>query len=81
MQWDAVSVKPLESFCIDVKLRDGSSGVFDVKPYLGKGVFQELRDPAYFKRVGIEFGAVTWPNGQDIAPSTLHAGLQAIAAV
>ena len=78
MYWDVVSVKPLENYCIDVHLHDGSHGVFDTKPYLDKGVFQELRDPAYFNSVGIQFGAVTWPHGQDIAPATLHARLKAI---
>lgn len=78
MHWDVVSVKPLANFCIDVNLRDGSHGVFDMKPYLDMGVFQELRDPAYFNRVSIQFGAVTWPHGQDIAPATLHARLKAI---
>ena len=74
----AVSVKPLENFCIAVSLQDGSHGVFDMKPYLDKGVFQELRDLAYFNSVDIQFGAVTWPHGQDIASATLHAYLKAV---
>lgn len=77
MYWDVVSVKPRENFCIDVSLQDGSHGVFDMKPYLDRGVFQELRDPANFNSVGIQFGAVTWPRGQDISPATLHARLTA----
>lgn len=48
----------------------------DLKPYLDHGVFRELRDAHYFNRVGILFGAVTWPNDQDIAPETLLAGLR-----
>ena len=75
MHWDVVTVKPLANFCIDVNLRDGSHGIFDMTPYLDLGVFQELRDPAYFNCVGVQFHAVTWPNGQDIAPETLHARL------
>ena len=75
MYWDVVWVKPLDDFCIDVRLQDGSHGIFDMKPYLNQGVFQELRDPAYFNSVGIQLGAVTWPHGQDIAPGTLHARL------
>jgi len=31
-----------------------------------------LRDLAYFKRVFLEFGAPTWPNGFDVAPAWLH---------
>ena len=80
MHWDVVTVKPLPNFCIDVSLRDGSHGIFDMQPYLELGVLQELRDPAYFNRVGIQSDAVTWPHGQDIAPATLRAHLKAIEA-
>jgi len=52
-------------------MMDGRNGIFDMKPYLDLGAFRELRDVHYFKRVGISFGAVTWPNEQDIAPETL----------
>ena len=51
-------------------------GVFDLKPYLNKGVFRELLDKTYFAKVDIVFSAVTWPNEQDIAPETLLARLQ-----
>jgi hypothetical protein len=80
MHWDVVTVRPLANFCIDVTLRDGSHGVFDMKPYLDVGIFQELRNPAYFNRVDVQFDAVTWPHGQDIAPETLYARLKATAA-
>ena len=32
-----------------------------------------LRDPAYFARVFVDFGAPTWPNGYDLAPHALYA--------
>ena len=44
-----------------------------MKPYLERGVFRELKDERYFRRVGILYGAVTWPHEQDIAPETLLA--------
>ncbi len=34
-----------------VELSNGCSGSFDVKPYLEKGVFKELKDINYFKKV------------------------------
>jgi hypothetical protein len=71
MYWDVITVKPLPDFRIDVEMVDGRKGIFDLKPYLDHGVFRELRDVHYFNRVGILFGAVTWPNEQDIAPETL----------
>jgi len=76
MYWDAITVKPLEDYRLYVEIKDGRKGVFDVKPYLDFGVFKELRDPHYFNRVGISYGAITWPNEQDIAPETLVAELK-----
>ncbi|MFH1859975.1 MAG: DUF2442 domain-containing protein [bacterium] len=73
MDWDAKFVKPLSDYRIYVELEGGRKGIFDLKPYLNKGVLCELRDVYYFSQVGILFGAVTWPNEQDIAPETLLA--------
>jgi hypothetical protein len=76
MHWSVTSVQPLTDYRILVETEGGQRGIFDLKPYLDFGVFRELRDPNYFKQVGILFGAVTWPHEQDIAPETLLAGLQ-----
>jgi len=76
MHWDVTCVEPLGDRRIRVELKDGRTGVFDLTPYLGHGVFRELLDEHYFRQVGILFGAVTWPHGQDIAPEALLEGLQ-----
>jgi hypothetical protein len=73
MYWDVKSVKPLSDYRIYVELENGRKGTFDLKPYLDQGVLRELRDVHYFGQVGIQFGAVTWPHEQDIAPETLLA--------
>jgi len=73
MYWDVKTVRPLPDYRIYVEIEDGRKGVFDLKPYLDHGVFRELKDIHYFNQVGILFGAVTWPNEQDIAPETLLA--------
>ena len=75
MHCDVKTVQPLPQHRIRVELADGRCGTFDLSPYLDHGVFRELRDPAYFARVQVMLGAVTWPHGQDIAPETLLAGL------
>jgi hypothetical protein len=75
MYWDVTLVKPLPDYRIYVELKNGKKGVFDMKPYLDKGVFQELKNINYFNQVDIFLGAVTWPNEQDIAPETLLDGL------
>jgi hypothetical protein len=76
MYEDVMLVKPLSGYCLNVEVEDGRKGIFDMKPYLDHGAFQELREVHYFNQVGILFGAVTWPNEQDIAPETLLRQLQ-----
>lgn len=73
MFWDTKIVKPLEDYRIYVEIEDGRKGIFDLSPYLDHGIMSELRDIHYFNQVGILFGAVTWPNEQDISPETLLA--------
>ncbi len=79
MYWDVKLVKPLSNYRIYVEIEDGRSGIFDLKPYLDRGVFRELREVNYFNQVGILLGAVTWPNDQDIAPETLISELRPLA--
>jgi hypothetical protein len=72
MYWDVTQVEAKTDFTIFVRFEDGKAGVFDLKPYLDFGVFKELKTPNYFQQVGIEYGAISWPHGQDIAPETLY---------
>ena len=67
-----IAVRANEDFSLDLKFNDGSARRFDVKPYLGRGVFTELKDFDYFRQVGIAFGTVHWPHEQDISPETLY---------
>ncbi len=76
MDWDVIRVEPLTDYRLRVELASGQSGILDMEPYLDQGVFQELRNVQYFNQVGILFGAITWPNQQDIAPETLLAKMQ-----
>lgn len=76
MKHDVRLVQPLEDYKIYVEIESGEKGIFDLKPYLEKGVFKELKNVDYFNTVEIIYGAVTWSNGQDIEPQTLIYGLQ-----
>lgn len=76
MKTDAVRVRALDNYCIEVSLQDERIGRFDMTPYLDIGLFKHLREPGYFARVDVQFGAICWPDGQDIAPETLLAGMQ-----
>ncbi|MEP6485242.1 MAG: DUF2442 domain-containing protein [Rudaea sp.] len=76
MYWDVKLVKALPNHRIYVEIENGLKGVFDLTPYLDRGVFRELRNPHYVNQVGIVSAAVTWPHEQDIAPETLIADLE-----
>ncbi len=67
-----VSAKPLENYKLRIRLSDGKTGLFDVSPYLDKGVFHELKEPSYFRRVKVAFGGVSWPHEQDFSPETIE---------
>lgn len=76
MYWDIKFVEPLDDYKLKVVRLDGLEGIVDMAPYLERGVFRELKNLDYFRQVGISYGAVTWPNGQDIAPETVEQELK-----
>jgi len=54
---------------------DGLTGIVDVFALvhgLDAGVFEALRDPAFFARAYLDCGAITWPNGADLAPNAMY---------
>jgi hypothetical protein len=46
--------------------------VFDMKPYLNKGIFKELSDVKVFNSVRISFDSIEWSNHADIDPEFLY---------
>jgi Protein of unknown function (DUF2442) len=54
---------------------EGTVGDVDFSERDWHGVFEPLRDPAYFARVTVDpdAGTITWPNGVDMAPEPLYA--------
>jgi hypothetical protein len=67
-------------FKIRVVFNDGVDATIDFSDWLSGPVFEPLKDPGYFARFFVEGGTVTWPNGADIAPETLHERAKASAA-
>jgi Protein of unknown function (DUF2442) len=67
-----VEVTPNDNYTLTLRFNNGETGVYDCKPILDFGVFIELKDLGYFKRVKPFNGTVVWPNEQDICPDTLY---------
>ena len=66
------NVVPLPGHCLEITFSNGEAGIYDCRPLLNFGVFQELRDEAYFRQVRVEGGTVAWPHEQDICTDTLY---------
>lgn len=71
-------VQANNDYTLFVELSDGRTGIFDVKPYLDKGVFTQLKDKDYFKKVKPFFCGIIWPNEQDLSADTIAHELQII---
>lgn len=72
MYWDVVEVKPLDPLGLFVRFTDGLMGEVRFKPEHLSGVFEVLKDPAYFKQVYVDHGAVAWPGQIDLAPDAMY---------
>ena len=65
-------VKPIDNYKLLLTFNDKSVKLFDMKPFLEKGIFKELRDEALFKTVRVSFDSIEWSNGADVDPETLY---------
>jgi hypothetical protein len=69
-----VEVKVLAPHVLRITFADGLIAVHDFAALVEKGgpMTEPLRDPTYFARVFLEYGALTWPNGYDMCPDWLR---------
>ena len=78
-----VEVKVLAPHVLRVTFKDGYSAIHDFAALAGQSgnMGEPLRDPDYFARVFLEFGALTWPNGYDMCPDWLRMEMERDGAV
>ncbi len=68
-----VRVSAGQGYMLEVIFADGTTGTVDLSSKLFGPVFEPLSDPALFAQAGVdEYGAVSWPNGADLAPDALY---------
>ncbi|WP_151901380.1 DUF2442 domain-containing protein [Sulfurimonas hydrogeniphila] len=65
-------VKPLNNYLLLLKFENQEEKIFDVKPYLNTGKFQELKDENLFKSVKVCFDSIEWDNQLDLDPELLY---------
>ena len=66
------AVAPRNDFMLEVIFTNQERKLFDVKPYLDKGIFKELRNRDVFNSVKVDNGSISWVGGQDFGPDTLY---------
>lgn len=73
--WRLRALSVLPEWQLAVTFNDGTKGIVDVSELVhgsDAGVFEALRDPAFFAQAYLDCGAVTWPNGADLAPDGMY---------
>lgn len=72
---DITEVEVIGEYRLRLTFEDGTVGDVDFTGRSWRGVFEPLRDPAYFARVAVdrEAGTIAWPDGLDMAPEPLYA--------
>ncbi len=65
-------VYPQPNYRLKVVFDNSETKLFDVTPYLDLGIFKELKDIEYFKKVTVKLSSISWPNEQDFSPDTLY---------
>lgn len=66
------SVRAHDDYSLDIVFENGEQRIFDVKPYLNRGVFVRLQIPATFAAARVVAGSVEWPGGLDLSYDTLY---------
>ncbi|MBA2377988.1 MAG: DUF2442 domain-containing protein [Blastocatellia bacterium] len=74
MYFAVKKVRPTTDYELILTFEDGAVKKFDMKPFLDKGVFRELKDRSLFETVRVSFNTVTWDNDADFDPEALYEG-------
>jgi hypothetical protein len=69
----------LGDYRLRLEFSDDTVGERDLGFIVGEDgpMLEPLKDPTYFKRVFVENGVLTWPNGYDWDPIALHDEMKA----
>ena len=66
------SVRPQKNYCLLLIFENGEKRIFDLKPYLNKGVFIRLQNESLFKTARVVSGSVEWRGEIDLSYDTLY---------
>jgi hypothetical protein len=68
----ARDVQSNQDYSLTLTFENGEIRVFDVSPYLEKGLFQQLKNRALSNSARSLLGSIRWSNGLDLCPDILY---------
>jgi hypothetical protein len=77
--WRLTDVEVLRGLRLRVRFNDGTAGIVEMAEFLSSpaaGVFAALRNESLFRQARIDLGAITWPDGLDLAPDAMHRAIK-----
>lgn len=66
------SLRAQDDYRLLLTFENGEKRIFDLKPYLDKGVFTRLKNTALFKTARVVAGSVEWIGEIDLSYDTLY---------
>ncbi len=66
------SARALEDYQLELEFENEERRIFDVRPYLSRGIFVRLQNPSLFQAARVVAGSVEWPGGLDLSYDTLY---------
>ncbi len=75
------SVRALENYQLALEFENVGWRIFDMKPYLSRGIFCRLQNPSLFQAARVVAGSVEWPVGLDLSYDTLYLESQPVEAI
>lgn len=73
MNQRVTNFKPDSSnYTLQITLDNDDVRIFDVRPYLDKGLYKGLKDEKIFNSVKPFLGSIQWSNELDFCPDTLY---------
>jgi hypothetical protein len=66
------NVQPTPNYELILTFENGETRLFDMNPYLGTGIFKELKDISLFYSVKVSFDTIEWENEADLDPEILY---------
>ena len=72
MMKEIIDVKPLDDYKLLLVFKDNEKRIKDMKPYLNKGIFKDLKNKNFFNKVKIEYGTISWDGRIDLCADELY---------